>query len=296
MSLADLAQFYRRTNRQVELLGGGLWVAETRLSVMSLPGAVPLNPNLSELQGLLSRMRRVAAVYTTDRPTGSQVDVFIVRDRDYGLHSLQRQFRQQVRSALTTCGVQPVAWNALATQALEANRDTALRRGTKNPQHTQPQLWAKWCAAAAEVPGLEASGCYTRDGDLAAYMITWTHQGTCFGLQMAWASRHRRLHPTHALYFDTTRERLARPDVHAMVVGRQTVPHMTAVDRFKDHAGFVRQPCSLAVVLHPRADSLLTHPACRGILRRLRQHLPDSLGRRLAAAEVLEVAERSRFQ
>ena len=90
--------------------------------------------------------------------------------------------------------------------------------------------------------GLEVSGCFTRDGELASYMVTWTHERVCHGLQLHWADAFKALHPTHALYFETARERMGRSGIDVFSLGRQTLPAMAPVDRFKEHAGFPDPP------------------------------------------------------
>lgn len=291
MSLASLAGFYRALGRKVELLEGGLWVAETSLSVMAVPGAVALSPRLKELNSLLRRMRRVAAVFSVEPGTGVEVSTFVLRDRSFGLHSLQRQFRQQTRAALEVCQVRPVEWAELSRKGRQAFCDSQLRRGATAAVGSDPGRWAAFCKASSRVEGLEVSGCFTRDADLAAYMVTWTHGRVCHGLQLHWADAFKSLHPNHALYFETARERMGRSDIDAFSVGRQTIPAMSAVDRFKEHAGFQRESSTVAVVLHPWARWALVNPVSLGMLRAGRRSW-GGIGR-LRHLEVLEAAART---
>lgn len=293
MSLSSLAGFYRALGRKVELLEGGLWVAETALSVMGVPGAIALRPRLKEVESLLLRMRRIAAVFSVEPGTGVEMGAFVLRDRSYGLHSLQRQFRQQTRAALGVCEVRPVEWSELARKGLPAYRDSQLRRGAAPGVGSDEGRWAAFCEAAGKVEGMEVSGCFTRDGDLASYMVTWTHGRVCHGLQLHWADAFKELRPNHALYFETARERMGRSGIDAFSVGRQTIPAMAAVDRFKEHAGFQREPSTVAVVLHPWARWALVNPATLAILRAGRRSW-GGLGH-LRHLEVLEAAARTRI-
>ena len=293
MSLSSLAGFYRALGRKAELLEGGLWVAETALSVMAIPGAVVLRPRLQDLNSLLCRMRRVAAVFPVEPGTGVAVSTFVLRDRSYGLHSLQRQFRQQTRAALDVCQVRPVGWSELARKGRQAFCDSQLRHGAAVGVGSDEGRWAAYCEAAGSVEGLDVSGCFTRDGELAAYMVTWTHGRVCHGLQLHWVDAFKRLHPNHALYFETARERIGRSGIDAFSVGRQTLPAMSAVDRFKEHAGFQREPSTVAVVLNPWVRWALVNPASLAILRAGRRSW-GGLGR-LRHLEVLEAAVRTRI-
>ena len=293
MSLSSLAGFYRAAGRPVELLEGGLWVAETGLSVMAIPGVVGLRPRLEELNAMLRRMRRVAALFAVEPGTGVNVSRFVLRDRSYGLHSLQRQFRQQTRAALGVCEVRPVQWSEMARKGLPAYRDSQLRHGAALGVGSDHSRWTAYCEAASSVDGLEVSGCVTRDGELASYMVTWTHERVCHALQLHWADAFKALHPTHVLYFETARERMGRSGIDVFSLGRQTLPAMTAVDRFKEHAGFQREPCTVAVVLHPWLRWLLVNPGSLGILRAGRRSW-GGVGR-LRHLEVLEAAVRTRL-
>ncbi|WP_009959200.1 GNAT family N-acetyltransferase [Verrucomicrobium spinosum] len=291
--MQKLAEFYQRTGRTGEILAGGVWSEETSLSLMSIPGMVPLRPSAKDLAGLLRQKGKMAAVFGCGHSTGRMVDAFVIRDRAYGEHSLQRQFRQQLRHAQKACHCRPLAWSEMPRLALPVNQATLRRRQKVNPWLTERQLWSRYCDAASQVPGLEVMGCFV-GGEMAAYMVTWLHAGVSHGLQMAWSETFRQEHPTHALYYENVRTQMARSEVLAVSVGRQTAPAMAAVDRFKCHAGFVREPCRMGVVLHPVAAPILTHPWSRRSFRLLRERA----GRRwplLMNSEVFEVAAETRL-
>ncbi len=292
MSLARLAGFFRAEGRTAELEGEGLWVAETRLSVMGVPGPRAIRPADSEIDRVLRRTGRVAAVYTSVVSTGVDVDRFVLRDRNYGMDSLQRQFRQQTRAALKECRVRAMSFAELRQIGMPANQESLARRGKMNPVLAGADGWAVMCEVASDVPGLEVMGCFAPRGDLAAYMITWTHERWCYGLQLCWVSAYRSLHPTHALYFGTATDRMQRGDIDAFTVGRQTLPRMSNVDHFKDHAGFSRERCSVGVVLHPLWRPLLLNPMVVGLLRECRRRGVAS--NRLRNLEVLEAAMATR--
>jgi len=286
--MEHLQAFYQRTGQSSSQMAGGVWLVETRLSVFSTPGSIPLRPTKSEIVNLLQRTGRIAAIFGSGFETGKEVNSFVVRDRSYGMQSLQRQFRQQVKIALQHCHCRPVEWHEMARLALPVNQSTMARRGVHAPRYTDPMRWAAYCEAASLLPGCEAIGCFV-GGELAAYMITWLHAGVCYGLYMLWTESLRAAHPTHALYYETVRDRMSRPEVEAMCVGRQTVPAMTSVDRFKRHAGFMPEPCHVGVILRPGVSSIMTHPWSVRALRSIRQRAGHRWPK-LHHAEVFEVA------
>jgi hypothetical protein len=204
------------------------------------------------------------------------------------MDSLQRQFRQQTRAALKECRVRPMSWSELGRIGVQANRESFGRHGKSNPALTVAARWAGVCEVGGSVPGLEVMGCFTTQGDLAAYMVTWTHERCCYGLQLCWVSSCRSMHPTHALYYMTAMDRMQRADVDAFTVGRQTIPIMSKVDHFKDHAGFSRERCSVGVILHPWWRPFLLSPVIVRFLSGCRRR--GIASGRLRNLDVLEAA------
>jgi hypothetical protein len=135
---------------------------------------------------------------------------------------------------------------------------------------------------------MEVMGCFVA-GVLAAYLTTWTHEGVCYGLHMHWDDRFRSVHPTHALYYATVRERMAREDVRCMTVGRLGNPALLSVDTFKRHAGFKCEPLQLGAVLHPRVAKLFENRVWRGAWAQMRQRLGHRWPR-LHHSEVFDAA------
>jgi hypothetical protein len=291
--LEAMAAFYRSAGKPALCLGGGLWVGETRLSLMAVPGALLVRPQPGELEELLRKTQRLAAVFRCAEHTGHQVNVFVVRDKAYGMHSLQRQFRQQLRSALRQLHCRPMEWEELAARGLEINRDTMARRSLHQPHLTDPGHWKQYCGAGAQVPGHRVMGCFAGE-ELAAYLVIWERGDMAYGLQMLWSRRHRHLHPTHALYYEATLAQMARPGIEGFTVGRQTLPAMERVDLFKGHAGFRKEACQVGVLLHPALSRICTHPWTLGVLRAVRRRAEERWPR-LSHAEVFEVAAQTRL-
>ena len=92
---------------------GVLWIEAGRLSVISVPSTATVNTTKQEMDLLLRKSRRGMAIFPTSCATGIKSGTFWVRDQAYGLHSLQRQFRQHVQRAAKDCSVRALDWDSL---------------------------------------------------------------------------------------------------------------------------------------------------------------------------------------
>ncbi|MFN6107649.1 MAG: hypothetical protein ACK5EA_24780, partial [Planctomycetaceae bacterium] len=102
-----LTDFYQALGHQTQSALGGWWIDVGQLSLTCVPCSTVINASRQDLDELLSRSRRLAAVFPTSEPTGIEGGTLWVRDRAYGPQSLQRQFRQHVRRGEKLCTVRP---------------------------------------------------------------------------------------------------------------------------------------------------------------------------------------------
>ncbi|MEX0676780.1 MAG: hypothetical protein WD063_06865 [Pirellulales bacterium] len=151
---------------------GVLWLDAGRVSVIPAPRTEPVVATKEEAHALLRKSNKLAAIFPTALPTGIKSGAFWVRNRDYGTHHLQRQFRQHVRRASKECRVQPLDWATLQRKGMGCNIDTFQRRGATSNPLLRRTGWSRFCQAAALVPGLEAWGCFHGE-DLLAYLIVF---------------------------------------------------------------------------------------------------------------------------
>ena len=97
------------------------------------------------------------------------------------------------------------------------------------------------------------------------FVLAHTRGGICEGLLASVSPRFADARPAHALYHGFAAEMIRRPGVRGVTVGRTSIPPNTSLDAFKRHAGFVPEPITVAVVLHPRWRWLAARPI-RGCL------------------------------
>jgi hypothetical protein len=261
-----LTAFFRSLGHCTWSRFGSLWIDAGRFSLVTIPCNVVVEASSADLSRLLRDTGRLVAVAVSPAGTGVASSDFWMRDRGYSLASLQRQFRQQVIRHGPDCDVRVVPWDELGRCGLAVNRDTMERRGLKMQRCTSATGWAEICAVAADVPGLEATGCFIA-GSLAAFLVSWTVGGACYGLIMHRDSRFRATGAANVMVYEFTRAMLSRPGVGEVTLGRGWFPAEPTIDRFKRHAGYVEEPLQLAVTLHPRWERLLQSPLTHAVMR-----------------------------
>jgi hypothetical protein len=69
------------------------------------------------------------------------------------------------------------------------------------------------------------------------------------------------------LYYEFTRRMIGRADVRCVSTGLGAHPPAGEIDRFKRHAGYLAEPCRLAIVLHPAVERILLSRPQAALLR-----------------------------
>lgn len=265
-----LSDFYHALGHQTLTAFGVLWIDVGQFSLTCVPCSTIIDVSQQELDELLWRSRRLAAVFPTSEPTGIDGGTLWVRDRAYGPQSLQRQFRQHVRRGEKLCVVRPIDWQTLRMQGLECNIDTMRRRGnSRSPIQTQAG-WDRVCDAGTRVEGLEAFGCFKGDR-LIAFLIAWNRDSQCAGLVMHRSAAAEESRGSHLLFHEFTKSIMQRDTMTGVSLGRVMLPPQHSLEQFKQHAGFQVEPVRIAAVLHPLVRPVLTSSLTRGLMRQLRR-------------------------
>lgn len=261
-----IARFYRAAGHRVIHSENATWFDASPRIYQSLPGVKRIDPPLEEVRSLLRRERLAGIQFATDAEYGIPSYAYEVRDKDYGLASTSRVFRQNVLKGARECEVREIDFVELERIGLPVNQDALARRGYRDPRFLLPDRWHRFCQAGASTPGAGALGSFC-GGTLAAYILHFVDRGICHGLHMfssEWARPH---HPNHVLYYEFTRRMIARSDVDCVSTGLKAHPPAGQMDRFKRQAGYRTEPCRLAVVLHPTVERLLLSRPQAALLR-----------------------------
>lgn len=275
-----------------------LWQAAGRFSIVTFPSNQRVAASKRDIQQLLLDCGRLAAVFCPRTGQGVRVAEYWLEAKDYGLQTLQRQFRRHVREHADRFVSRELSWQEMASGAPVIHADVAERRGQTTAAWTNPQRWADVCRVAGGTEGLTAHGCLIQD-QLAGYVVAWRTQGVCHGVLINRSSRFDKLRSGNVLIYTFSREQISRADTAAINLGRSWYPANINLDRFKRHAGYAERDTTLAVVLHPRLEAILRATSLDRALKRLAAisggRLGGRLGRRLGFASDLQLLQAARL-
>jgi hypothetical protein len=265
MNAHYFAQFYETAGYQVIRTKTGYWYSLSPYIYQSLPPNHLIDPSEEELEQLFRQSKLLGAQFPSFRNAGTETGFFVVRDKGYGLHFTQRQFRQHVQKGMRHCEVREIDFDDLYRHDMSVNQDAMARRKYKMPRFTDPKLWRRFCDAGKNTPGAGTKGSFIQ-GKLASYLMYFLADKTCHGLHMMSRADMRAYCPNHALYYEYTKELISREGVEAVTTGFQAVPPLGQVDQFKRHAGYQKEIFYISLVLRPAIESLLLNRMTDAVL------------------------------
>lgn len=288
-----LADLFEAQGHKTYSAMGVLWIDAGRLSLISIPSATPVAAAREEVDDLLRKSRRAMVIFPTSIATGVPSGTFWVRDHEYGLHSLQRQFRQHVQRAAKDCCVRPIDWDTLRTKGRNCEIFSMQRRGAKVSSTVSLTDWECFCDVGAATANLEPWGCFHGD-DLLAYLIAHSRGGVCEAFLLRRSEAALPFRAVHLLFYEFTRAMMRRQEITAVTLGREWFPPNPSLSRFKRHAGYHIEEMQIAVVLNPSFRFLLGNIFTRTALRFMRT-VTSSYSARFDSLESLEAAALTRL-
>lgn len=295
-NFAELREFYEAWGHRTVVEGDALWFDGGSFSMMSIPTTHVPGIETSAVRRLLARTVKAAAIYRVSEQGETSVPLFMLRDKSYDLDHLQRQFRQKVLAAAPALQVRECSWEEWRIAASRCDRDTLTRHRRAVPVSHPLLLSAgreRIARVAALVPGLRIHACFYGD-EIVAYLAHLTFGDICEGL-LAHRCDARGIsparHASHLLYFSFAQSAIARPEISAVCVGRQSVPANEPLAQFKRHAGFAVEPCYLRIHLHPVLAPFLENRAASAFLQTIRTVFSGKVPA-LRNLEVLECSAR----
>jgi len=217
-----------------------------------------IRPSEEEISELLQQNHAIALRYSTpiDSSLG-RVSYHAVYDQPtYTLEGLDRRVRQNIRTGLKNCSVEPVSFQRLAEEGWLLEADTAARQGRK-PLMNQ-KAWHRRCMAAQTLPGFEAWGALV-DGRLTASLLICRVDDCSEFISQQCHHDYLCARVNNALAFVTTQTVVDRPEIHSVFYTLQSLNAPASVDEFKFRMGFVAKPVRQRVVFHPWVAPLANH-------------------------------------
>jgi len=244
------AEWLRRQGRRVVRSESSYWYEAGPLAFQAFPYHRLIQPKETELIGLLRRHRVAALRYSTpvDAPPGSISYHAIYEHPVYTLESLDRRSRQNVRTGLASCRVEPIPLARLAVEGWLLELDTAERQGRRILW--DKEAWRIRCEAAADLPGFEAWGALVGDR-LVASLLTFQMGDCCELISQQCLRDYLSNRVNNAIVFVVTQEMVKRPGVRSIFYTLQSLDAPASIDEFKFRMGYQPKPVLQRVVFHP---------------------------------------------
>lgn len=260
MNADYFAQFYEACGYTILRTASSYWYNASNQIYQSIPPGVAIDPAGEELQTLFHRRTLLGVRFPSLSQSGVASGLFVVRDKQYDFHSLQRQFRQHVQKGFEYGEINEIDFDYLFRHGMPVNQEAIARRGQKLSHFVALTPWRRFCEAGKRTPGTGVIGSFVR-GELVSYLVYFIADKICHGLYMMSRTAARSYRANHLLYYVYTKTMIARTDIEVVTTGLQSPPALVQVDEFKRHAGYHKEPRSLCVAFRPAAQLLLLNRA-----------------------------------
>ncbi|MGZ8268680.1 MAG: hypothetical protein ACXW20_13610 [Burkholderiales bacterium] len=260
MNADRMYEFFERAGYRVARTPSADWYVPGDRVYKNFPYGTAVVPSRGEVARLCRQGGVIGVEFHNDSGVGVASGIWVMRDPSYGLHSLQRQFRQRLLRTLEIEEVRPVGFDELFERGAAANRESLVRLRYTDRHLSHPAMWRRLCAAGEKTPGAGAFASFGPRG-LTSYLVYFIVGDTCYGLISKSLDAARASGSNNALYFTYTQTMIRRPGISAVAIGAQVVPPLAGLDRIKRHAGYRLQACHVAVFLRPAARALVASAA-----------------------------------
>jgi hypothetical protein len=275
MNAEIFAEWLRRQGYHVIRTVSSYWYEASPRVFQAFPYHWVIQPTEDEILGLLRRHRAIALRYSepVSSPPG-KISYHAIYDQSaYTLEGLDRRSRQNIRTGLKSCSVEPVTFQRLADEGWSLEEDTASRQGRK-PAMSQ-DAWRRRYLAAVDLPGFEAWGALV-EGRLAASLLTFQMNDWSEFISQQCHHDYLCVRVNNALTFVVTQTMVSRPEIRSVFYTIQSLNAPASVDEFKFRMGFAPRPVRQRVAFHP----LIPPPAIKyahTLLAKYLKRSPESL-------------------
>jgi hypothetical protein len=266
------AEWMRRQGHRVVRTASTYWHSQGPGAYQAFPYHWIIQPSAAELNEFVREHRVLALRHSTavNSPFGC-LSYHVVRDEpSYGLSSLSRSARYEVRYGQRQFEVVRISFERLECEGWALEQDTLDRQGRilRNPKRS----WRLKCMSAAEVPGFEAWAAVS-NGRLAASQILFQMQDFWYLVGHQSLRQYLNRNVTSALTFAVTQKLLGRPGVKGILAGLHSLDAPPSVDSFKFRMGYRAKPVRQRVMFNPWLAPFMNRTSC-ALLKMARAVLP----------------------
>lgn len=265
-----LARFLELRGRRVVRACGATWYAAAGRFLMSLPYQLVLDPNPNDLLSLVRETRSCGARFPSLTWAGLASGMYVLRRREYDIHSLHVKHRPRVRHGMQRFQVRPAQKAQLIAQGRELNLSTMARQGRYDPEFGDQRRWETFVEAAFACPEVSFPAVFA-GSRLAAYMVTCREQKWLQILHHMSRQEDLPDFPNHLLTYSVSAQAAADPSLDAVCYGYVPLFAADGLHEYKLRFGYELIPHRSAIQLHPALQPLLNHPLARAAVRMARR-------------------------
>lgn len=259
------AGFLERIGHRVRNVGGLWWYNTSRGVYTSVPCDRDFDASALPVKDILGR-DGVVARFGCSLEQGISSYRLVCDDRNYHVEQLRGWTRNQVKRSLEICQTEQIEFNVLERHGISLNADTLLRQGRKIPANLET-YWQSYFREAGKTEGAETWGTFV-DGQLAAYLISFTIEDIANILIVRSSAAHLKKCPNNALLYRFLHDRLRDDAIREVRIGYASIQTgLDSLDQFKLRMGFRMAPAGqrveIAGWLRPFVNRFTTTPACR---------------------------------
>ena len=265
-----LARFMELRGWKVVQGAGSFWQEFRERSYIGFPLHAAIDPDPDELDSLLRRTRALCVRYVSAQAHGFPGGLYVVRDKHFGVASVQQKGRAKLRRGLERCEIRPVDLDILRAEGLWLNLETMARQKRYEAEFGDAKRWKRFLDAVRLSPNVAAIGAFI-DGRLSSYAILHREDGWLYLLYQMSLTSGLRHGANVALHYEVCRM-IADPGVKAVCSGPTSLAEGRLHD-FKLRMGMTVLPQTFAFRFHPAVSRIATGSVARVLadgLHRLR--------------------------
>jgi hypothetical protein len=260
LSLADLRRFAGAQGMRIYEGESTLWVEKRQFFLESLPQHRRIH--LSRREAARMFLRGAAVIrYTCDETEGSSSFEYVWDDKSYGLDSLHKDAKRNVRKNLDSCNVRRVPYDLLRAEGCAINRSVFARQGRQMPVSflTDERLWRNYLDVCETLPFVEAYGAFIEER-LCAFSLVLLMDDYCYTYHPFASAESLKHYAMNVLIYSLVRTMLDRPEISCVSYGLESfVPHPT-LERFKLAMGCRKRPIGRRILVNPLARPIFSAP------------------------------------
>ena len=264
MNAEIFAEWLRRQGHQVVKTQSSHWYDASPRVYQAFPYHWLIQPSERELIDFLRTYRAFGLRYSApvDSTLGRISYHAVHESAQYTLELLDRRARQNVRTGLSRCKVEPIPLERLADEGWLLETDT-VNRQDRQVKMTK-ETWRRRYLSAKDLPGFEAWGALI-ENRLVASLLTFRMDDCCELISQQCHREYLNARVNNALAFTVTETMAKRPGVRSIFYTLQSLDAPPSVDEFKFRMGYKAKQVRQRVVFHPWLAPVIGPTCCAAV-------------------------------